>query len=89
MWLRGCGVEDAGPHEAAGKVDNGLNVLLVGLYVGREETLLLWDTPLLSLTVDGRETMVTRFLIDLDKYKHVVPVWVDYCLQRVQRSLMS
>lgn len=76
MWW--SGVQNTGPHETAGKVDDGLDVLLVRLDVRGDQTLLLGDTPLLCLAVDGGEALVAaRLLAALDQDKHVLPVGVD------------
>ena len=53
-------------------------MLLVCLDVRRDQALLLRDTPLLCLTVDGGEALVTAGLLAaLDKDEHVLPVGVD------------
>ncbi len=46
-------IEDAGPQEAAGKVDYSLNVLVVRLHVGCDGSLVSGHAPLVGLTVDG------------------------------------
>ena len=80
-WRWTC-VKNAGPHEAAGKVDYGLDVLLVRFHIGGDKTLLFGDTPLLCLTVDGREPLVaTRLLATLNEDKHVLPIGVDDSLE--------
>ena len=76
MWW--SGVQNTGPHETAGKVDDRLDVLLVRFDVRGDQALLLGDTPLLRLTVDGREALVAaELLATLDKDEHVLPVGVD------------
>lgn len=53
-------------------------MLLVRLDVRGDQTLLLGDTPLLCLAVDGGEALVApRLLAALDQDKHVLPVGVD------------
>ena len=76
LWW--SGVQNTGPHETAGKVDYGLDVLLIRFDVCGDQTLLLGDTPLLCLTVDGGEALVAAGLLaTLDKDEHVLPVGVD------------
>ena len=83
MWLGWDCVQDTGPHEATGEVDDCLDVLLVSLNVGRDLSLLFGDTPLLWLTVDGREALVAPggVLVTLNKDEHVLPIRVDYRLE--------
>ena len=67
MWLWWGSVQNASPHEAASKVDDGLDVLLICLNVGSDQALLFGDTPLLRLAIDGREALVaTRLLAALN-----------------------
>jgi len=73
------GVQNAGPHETAAEVDDGLYVMSVGFQVGIDVSLTQRYAPFRGFTVECSHILLGPGP-PLQQHCHVLPVRVDYHL---------